>query len=226
MGHALLFVWVGAWGLLAAGLFNYSQEFLSGFTALRLRKIAIIDMPGGRVVPTRLAEEIELPTSGTRTQPPAHGRRAKIRPQHDRPQHDPDGIELRVVGRHKRRPPAHFEYETPTGRIGGHLASQMFARRQIERDQSREKLRVAAAMPKNIEKRLADQRARGKRGSGARGSRSCCPNPVRAVRQFMTDPVTRFWLGCNVFCILLLLLIVFLFMSFLYPLAFRPIFKY
>ena len=154
------------------------------------------------------------------------GRRVKIKPQHD-----PEGVELRVQGggRYGHRAMPSFEMEVaeiaPTGRLGGTMASRLAAGRRHARDQVREKDRIAAATPKNIEAALAEARARNKRRRHRASGRGC-PNPVRLARQFVSDPVTRFWLGCNIFCVLLLLLMTFLFLSFLYPLVFRPIFKY
>ena len=91
------------------------------------------------------------------------------------------------------------------------------------REKQREKQRVAAATPKNIEKALQEQRARNKRRKQAT---SICPNPVRGVRRFLRDPVTRFWLGCNICCTLFLFSAAFIFMVFLYPLLLRGVTRY
>ena len=113
--------------------------------------------------------------------------------------------------------------ERPKRRLGGHVAAAYYGQRRAIREREREKQRIAAATPKNIEKALQEQRARSKRH---KKTVSMCPNPVRSVRKFLADPVTRFWLGCNLFCILFLFTLSFVFMSFIYPLVLRPITKY
>ena len=113
--------------------------------------------------------------------------------------------------------------ERPKRRLGGHVAAAYYGQRRAIREREREKQRIAAATPKNIEKALQEQRARSKRH---KKTVSMCPNPVRSVRKFLADPVTRFWLGCNLFCVLFLFTLSFVFMSFIYPLVLRPITKY
>ena len=46
------------------------------------------------------------------------------------------------------------------------------------------------------------------------------------VKAFFADPVTRFWFGCNVFCVFFLFIGFFLGMTFIYPVFIRPITKY
>lgn len=113
--------------------------------------------------------------------------------------------------------------ETPKRRLGGHVAAAYYGQRRAVREKQREKQRVADATPKNIEKALQEQRARNKRRKQAA---SICPNPVRGVRRFLRDPVTRFWLGCNICCTFFLFSAAFIFMVFLYPLLLRSVTRY
>lgn len=108
-------------------------------------------------------------------------------------------------------------------RLGGHVASKYYAEKRAMRERELDKQRVAAATPKNIEKALQEHRARSRR----RGKTvSIFPNPVRGVRSFLADPVTRFWLGCNLCCTFTLFATTFIFMVFLYPLLLRPLTMY
>lgn len=113
--------------------------------------------------------------------------------------------------------------ERPKRRLGGHVAAKYYGEKRAVREREREKQRVAAATPKNIEKVLQEQRARSKR---RKKTVSMCPNPVRGVRRFLANPVTRFWLGCNVCCVLFLFSAAFIMMTFIYPLLLRGITKY
>ena len=136
-----------------------------------------------------------------------------------------DGVEMldRAARRDHSSSGTHLEMETGRPmRISGRNASRYYAHKGIERDQAREKLRQEENTPKAIEKTLKEYRARPHR----RGPLARCPNPLAAARSFLADPVTRFWLGCNVCTVLILFTSSVLFMIFLYPVWFRPTLKY
>jgi len=107
----------------------------------------------------------------------------------------------------------------PHRRLGGRDASKFYARRRLERDAVREKLRLKEIEPKAIEKMLAEVRAKPRR-------RAPCPNPITLAAKFLRDPVLRFWLGCNLCCAGMLMGVVTLFLILFYPVTFRPIFQY
>ena len=115
----------------------------------------------------------------------------------------------------------------PVGRsgraLGGHIANAYYGRRDATRDKVRDENRIREAQPKFIEAALKEQRNRLR---SRRREKSICPDPVRAIRRFLRDPVTRFWLGCNLCCFGSLFLISFLFLGLLYPTVLRPITKY
>ena len=77
-------------------------------------------------------------------------------------------------------------------------------------------------MPKFVDNALREQRNRNKR---RRKVQATC-SPIRRVRQFLADPVTRFWLGCNICCFGSLFVVSILFLSLIYPTLVRPITKY
>ena len=106
--------------------------------------------------------------------------------------------------------------------LGGFVANAYYGRRDAERDQVRDERRVNEAMPKYIESVLKEQRNRMRR---RRKVQATC-SPIRRVRRFIADPVTRFWLGCNLCCFGSLFLMSFLFMTLLYPTVVRPITRY
>ena len=135
------------------------------------------------------------------------------------------GIQLssRRIGRSQSPLPAARAAEPPPRRPGGHLASAESARKAILRAQDRERLKLAASAPKAIEEALRAQLERLKRRKRVK---AVCPNPYRRARNFLRDPVTRFWLGCNVCCMFFLFVGSFGFMFMLYPVFFRPILKY
>ena len=151
----------------------------------------------------------------------------------DNERFSPTGLELMEQkplspGKRKgKKGKAYFELEEDEEemppRLGGFVASRYYAERRAERERVREKRRIEAATPKNIEKALQEQRAKSKR---RKATRNICPNPVRMVRNFLSDPVTRFWLGCNIFCMLMLGIMSIAFMTFLYPLLLRGVTKY
>ena len=107
--------------------------------------------------------------------------------------------------------------------LGGHIANAYYGRRDATRDKVRDENRIREAQPKFIEAALKEQRNRLR---SRRREKSICPDPVRAIRRFLRDPVTRFWLGCNLCCFGSLFLISFLFLGLLYPTVLRPITKY
>ena len=143
-------------------------------------------------------------------EPPTSATRSSVR----RPQ--------RMAG-HEEQEEEEDDDDAPKRRLGGHVAAAYYGQRRAVREKEREKQRVAAATPKNIEKALQEQRARSKRRKQAV---SICANPVRGVRRFLRDPVTRFWLGCNICCTLFLFSSAFVFMVFLYPLLLRGATRY
>ena len=106
---------------------------------------------------------------------------------------------------------------------GGFVASRMRAQKEIKREKDREELRLKAATPKAIEEALREQRERARRRKRVK---AICPNPYRMVRAFLADPVTRFWLGCNLCCTFLMFFLSFGFMWAIYPVTLRPTLKY
>lgn len=166
-------------------------------------------------------------SSSTRKQ----GKRAQIGPYRHFENEDAEGVELDVHHGSMSSPgvepasPMSSSSPPPQRRLGGFIASRYYTERAIQRDQERQRLRLKEAEPKYIEKVLADQRAR-IRSRAASRTKKGLPSPVRAVRRFLRDPVTRFWLVCNLFCAVLVFVSFFLLMNVLYPLALRPILKY
>ena len=109
--------------------------------------------------------------------------------------------------------------------ISGRAASLYYAGLRIAREQNHQRLREEANLPKNIERSLQLQRDR-RQSRRTRGPLSRLPNPVAKARSFLADPVTRFWLVCNVCTLITLFSSFFLFMTFLYPSLLRPVLKY
>lgn len=105
----------------------------------------------------------------------------------------------------------------------GYFASIARGQKELERERERERQRVEAATPKNIEAALKEQRDRNRRRKRVK---AVCPNPVRRVRRFLRDPVTRFWLGCNICCLFMLFATSFGFMWLFYPVLLQPTLKY
>ena len=148
----------------------------------------------------------------------AHERHKRLSEQTSTYENPGAGVELdefRVRGRCKVEP-------QPLPQLSGINASRYYAGLRIARQQETEKLRLAQRTPKAIEASLAEARARPRR----RGPFSHLPNPAAKARKFLADPVTRFWLGCNICTILLLFTASVLFMLFLYPILLRPVVKY
>lgn len=138
---------------------------------------------------------------------------------------DGGGVELARQTTSSQRAHTRATFEQEQGenvRLGGRAASKYYARLRAERDQEREKQRQAQNTPKAIEARLRNTRALRSR---RRGWTSGLPSPVRATRRFLADPVTRFWLGCNVCTVLVVFGGSALFMIYLYPMMLRPTLK-
>ena len=129
------------------------------------------------------------------------------------PEDEFDGADLDNGFRPDVRPP----------RISGFIASHYYAQKRIAREKQEEKLRIAASTPKAIEAALKEQRERQRKRKRVK---AICPNPIYLVGRFFSDPVTRFWCGCNTFCTLFIFLGSFTFMSLFYPVLLRPTFKY
>jgi hypothetical protein len=108
-------------------------------------------------------------------------------------------------------------------KLGGHLASLAQGAKELERERERERRNIVARTPQNIEKALREQAERFRH---RRRVKAVCPNPYRHVRSFLADPVTRFWLGCNMCCFIALFVGSILFMTLIYPVALRPTLKY
>ena len=106
--------------------------------------------------------------------------------------------------------------------LSGVYASRYYASLRNAREREREQVRLSERTPKAIEAALAEARARPRR----HGPFSNWSNPFGKARSFLADPVTRFWLGCNICTLLLLFSVTILFMLFLYPVLLRPIVKY
>ena len=108
-------------------------------------------------------------------------------------------------------------------RLSGSNATRYYAAKRAEREKEREKLRIEQSTPKAIENMLKTARQRQSRRKGPVAN---LPNPVTAARSFVANPVTRFWLACNVSLLLVLFAGSVLFMSLVYPVALRPAVKY
>lgn len=117
------------------------------------------------------------------------------------------------------------EIEDPRSRqrLTGRNASRFYAAKRVERDQEQEKLRQEANTPKAVEATLKAERAR---RATRRSAVSRLPNPISATRRFLSDPVTRFWLGCNLCTVVMLFVGSVLFMTLLYPVLLRPTLMY
>ena len=137
-----------------------------------------------------------------------------------------DGVEMYAPAAVSRSSRAHGQHmnqdEMPMARMSGRNASRYYAAKRVERDQEREKLRQEQSTPKAIEKMLKDVRSRPRR----RGPVSSCPNPISIAHSFLADPVTRFWLVCNLCTVIILFTGSVLFMTILYPVLLRPSLKY
>jgi hypothetical protein len=109
-------------------------------------------------------------------------------------------------------------------RLSGSNASRYYAAKRAEREKEREKLRIEQSTPKAIENML--KTARQQRQSRRKGPVGNLPNPIAAARSFVANPVTRFWLACNLCLLLVLFAGSVLFLSLVYPVALRPAVKY
>ena len=163
-------------------------------------------------------------------QSPWGGRRSRSPPYDvDGRDSDDGGIGLEFMGPDEMKPlsPKKDESNKPPrygpGRLGGFIASRNYAQRAISRESHKEKLRLAAATPKAVEAALKEQRERARRRKRVK---TICPNPVSSARHFLANPVTRFWLGCNLCFTICIFVGSFLFMNILYPIFFRRILKY
>lgn len=87
--------------------------------------------------------------------------------------------------------------------LGGSMASRHYAGLRIAKENKRERQQIEDNLPKNIELRLRAQRER-RFTRRKRGPLSRIPNPMRKIRSFLADPVTRFWLGCNICTVFML----------------------
>lgn len=110
-------------------------------------------------------------------------------------------------------------------RLSGSNASRHYAAKRADREKEREKLRIEQSTPKAIENMLKTARQQ-QRQSRRKGPVGNLPNPVAAARSFVANPVTRFWLACNLCLLLVLFAGSVLFMSLVYPVALRPAVKY
>ena len=127
----------------------------------------------------------------------------------ERPTHSPpptgweDAQQPRLPAQVRRMAAASRKRSKPRP-LSGYLATLFYVGKEIQREKDAERVRIAKAMPKAIEAALTAQRERMKRRKRVQ---AVCPNPVRGVRTFLANPVTRFWLGCNLCCTAFLFLV-------------------
>lgn len=136
------------------------------------------------------------------------------------------GVPLALRPTPRKEKPFHQPPPEPTGLHhgigGGRNASLYYARRKIERDHERDRLYQINHTPKAVEAAMKRQRERPYR----RTFTNSLPSPMMHVGRFLADPQKRFWLGCNIFCVVMLFGSSVLFLLFLYPTLLRPIVKY
>ena len=132
-----------------------------------------------------------------------------------------DGIEMECC--QSGSSPINSPSYRPEGkRLSGRNASRYFASLSAHREQEKERLRQEQNTPKAVERMLKEMRSRPRR----RIPLSRLPNPIIAAQSFLADPVTRFWLGCNI-CVTMFIFGGFvMFMLLLYPVSLRPVLKY
>ena len=146
-------------------------------------------------------------------------RGAKVKPARSQRQSEAPERRLLPAESSTRVQRSHLELEVPTRPLSGHVASRKRAAMLNARIRERVRIDAEERQPEALELSLAKDRRRRK------VSRLSGYDPISLVYRFFSDPVLRFWFGCN-FCFAASLYAgTVLFMIVIYP-SIRGLFMY